>query len=120
MSRKNAIPGYRLHKQSGQAYVSILGKQKLLGPYNSPESKSRYARALALLNAANAESPAMPPPGSDPATLSMSALLLDLYWGAHMPKPSRATPVWALPDAKSAARRRDGRALFSVRLCPVA
>lgn len=35
------IPGYRLHS-SGQARVTIHGKDHLLGPYNSRESKAKY------------------------------------------------------------------------------
>src|SRR5258708_6199535 len=50
--RKNGQPpSYRLHKQSGQAIVSLpLGGNKyrdiLLGPQGSDESKQEYARAL--------------------------------------------------------------------------
>jgi integrase len=57
-----ALPRYTLHRQSGQARVSIGGKQVLLGKFNSPESRQKYdlvvgqwiaagrprARALAL------------------------------------------------------------------------
>jgi integrase len=55
MSRpKNPIPSYRLHKQSGQAVVTIPTsdggrKDILLGKYGTPESKSEYERILAQL-----------------------------------------------------------------------
>jgi integrase len=52
MARRNPIPSYRLHKQSGQAIVTLtdsLGQRRdvLLGKYDSPESRAEYARVLA-------------------------------------------------------------------------
>ncbi|MCE9567043.1 MAG: site-specific integrase [Planctomycetes bacterium] len=56
MSRpKNPVPTYRLHKQSGQAVVTVNvdGRRKdiLLGVYNSAESKEEYRRVLTDLEA---------------------------------------------------------------------
>ncbi len=52
MPRRNHIPAYRLHKQSGQAVVTLpdgLGRRRdiLLGRYDTPESRKEYARVLA-------------------------------------------------------------------------
>lgn len=49
--RKGDLPRYRLHKQSGQAVVSLpLGHGKyrdfLLGPYDSDESKREYTKVI--------------------------------------------------------------------------
>lgn len=49
---RNPIPSYRLHKQSGQAVVTVrtgTGQRRdiLLGPYGSEESKAEYARIVA-------------------------------------------------------------------------
>src|SRR5260370_7366125 len=49
--RKGELPRYRLHKQSGQAVVSLpLGGGKyrdfLLGPFDSEESKREYTRVI--------------------------------------------------------------------------
>ena len=49
--RNGELPRYRLHKQSGQAVVSLpLGNNKyrdmLLGPFGSDESKQEYARVI--------------------------------------------------------------------------
>ena len=41
------IPGYRLHPSSGQARVTLNGRDHLLGPYGSPESKEKYGRLIA-------------------------------------------------------------------------
>ncbi len=52
MPRKsNPIPSYLLHKQSGQARVRVQGCDVLLGPFNSPESRQRYAEILTQLAA---------------------------------------------------------------------
>lgn len=49
MPRKNVIPTYRHHKPSGQAVVTINRRDVYLGPWQSPESRQRYAAALAEL-----------------------------------------------------------------------
>jgi hypothetical protein len=51
MPHRSKIPSYRLHKQSGQAIVSLpdgIGGRKdlLLGKYGTPESRAEYARVL--------------------------------------------------------------------------
>ena len=51
MSRRNGrIPGYLLHKPSGQARVIIDDKHIYLGSYGSPESQEKYARLIAQLS----------------------------------------------------------------------
>ena len=48
MARKpNVFPSYLLHKQSGQARVRINGRDKLLGPYGSEESRILYGQLIA-------------------------------------------------------------------------
>jgi integrase len=52
MPRRFRLPSYRLHKQSGQAVVTLtdgLGGRRdvLLGRYDSPESRAEYARLIA-------------------------------------------------------------------------
>jgi len=44
--RKGEPPGYRLHKATGQAYVTINGKRHYLGRYGTPESRRRYRRIV--------------------------------------------------------------------------
>jgi hypothetical protein len=43
---KNAIPKYRKHKQSGQAIVTINGRDHLLGPHGTKTSKLAYDRLI--------------------------------------------------------------------------
>jgi integrase len=52
MSRTKKMPSYRLHKQSGQAVVTLtdpLGGRRdvLLGMYDTPESRIEYTRVIA-------------------------------------------------------------------------
>jgi hypothetical protein len=57
MPRRNAVPSYRLHKQSGQAIVTLNDGQGnrhdvLLGKHDTPESRAEYLRVLAEWEAA--------------------------------------------------------------------
>lgn len=45
--KDNAVPSYRLYKQSGQAVVTLSGKDILLGQYKTAASKSEYDRRIA-------------------------------------------------------------------------
>src|SRR5580765_4044571 len=45
--KDNEIPSYRLHKQSGQAVVTLNGKDVLLGKHGSAASKAEYRRLTA-------------------------------------------------------------------------
>ena len=44
---ENALPSYRLHKQSGQAIVTLNGRDFLLGPHDTAASRSEYRRRIA-------------------------------------------------------------------------
>jgi integrase len=43
----NRVPKYRRHKQSGQAIVTLGGRDFLLGPHRSKASRSKYNRLVA-------------------------------------------------------------------------
>jgi integrase len=43
----NAVPKYRKHKQSGQAIVTLNGRDHLLGPHGTRVSKQKYDRLIA-------------------------------------------------------------------------
>jgi integrase len=45
-SRPLRQPSYRHHKPSGQAVVTVEGKDRYLGKYGSPESKKAYKRLM--------------------------------------------------------------------------
>jgi hypothetical protein len=44
---ENTLPSYRLHKQSGQAIVTLNSRDILLGTYGSAESRQEYRRRIA-------------------------------------------------------------------------
>lgn len=43
----NRVPSYRLHKASGQAIVTLDGRDQYLGVYDTSESKENYDRLIA-------------------------------------------------------------------------
>lgn len=45
--RSKRIPSYRLHKASGQAVVTLNGKDHYLGEYDTEQSKEKYDRLIA-------------------------------------------------------------------------
>ncbi len=83
MPRRNTIPTYRRHKQSGQAIVTLadgLGGRRdvLLGEYGTPQSRQEYARVIAEWEANGRRLPAKS--AEDSAhSLSVNELIL-AYW----------------------------------------
>lgn len=72
--KKSDAPGYRYHI-SGQAVVTLDGKNFYLGPHDSPESKARY---FALLNEYHANGKRMPENRcSGPALITIQVLCAD-------------------------------------------
>lgn len=81
MFRRSLVPSYRLHKQSGQAVVTLpdgLGSRRdvLLGTYGTAESRAEYRRVLAEWEANGMRQPAQSQSGSN---RSINELLLS-YW----------------------------------------
>lgn len=66
-------PSYRLHKPSGQAVVTLSGKDHYLGPHGSAESKAEYDRLVGAWQANGRR-----PVGRD-VELTVDELLL-AYW----------------------------------------
>ncbi len=52
-----AVPKYRKHKNSGQAVVTLYGRDNYLGPFGSKPSKELYRRLIAEYLAANRQAP---------------------------------------------------------------
>ena len=46
-SKRSRVPSYRLHKSSGQAVVTLDGKDHYLGPHGSERSRAEYDRLIA-------------------------------------------------------------------------
>ncbi len=45
--RHHTVPGYRFHKRTGQAVVTLSGRDHYLGKHGSPESHAKYQRLIA-------------------------------------------------------------------------
>src|SRR5262249_20093207 len=96
MSKKARVPSYRLHKQSGQAMVTLtdgLGGRRdvLLGEYGTTQSRAEYARVLAEWEANGRRCPR---PGATRADgLTVSELIL-AFWNhaeQHCRRPDGTT-----------------------------
>jgi integrase len=74
------VPSYRLHKQSGQAVVTLPDgrggrRDVLLGKYDTPESKAEYQRVLLQWEAAGRHLP-----GPEAAADLTVAELIERFW----------------------------------------
>src|ERR1051326_8719139 len=81
-TKKGTPPSYRQHT-SGQAVITVRtmsGRRWdiLLGPWNSPESKSEYARVLGVLSANGGRYPD-PEQAPSPTDLSVNEIIL-AFW----------------------------------------
>ncbi len=47
-NRKPKVPSYRLHKPSGQAVVTLDGRDHYLGPFHDRQSRAEYDRLVAV------------------------------------------------------------------------
>jgi integrase len=85
MGRPSSVPSYRLHRQSGQAVVTLRDpltdqrKDVLLGAYNTPDSRSEYARVIAEWEATGRTLAA----GAGESDITVNELLL-AYWQRHV------------------------------------
>jgi hypothetical protein len=101
---KFRTPSYRLHKPSGQAVVTIAGRDLYLGRHGSPESRAEYDRVVGEWLAAGRTFPGSPP-APTPAGITVNELLL-AYWHhaqGHYRAPD-GTPTEELANIKAALR----------------
>jgi integrase len=108
MSRRKKPPSYRLHKQSGQAIVTLPDgaggrRDVLLGPYDSPESRAEYGRVIAEWEANGRRPPTVAAAGQN--DLSLGELLL-AYWrhAEEHYKGADGEPTNELHECKRACR----------------
>ncbi|MCG8404729.1 MAG: site-specific integrase [Phycisphaerales bacterium] len=77
---KNKVPSYRRHKATGQAVVTLNGKDIYLGAYNSAESREAYQTVLNEWLANHRRRPSTPKRSVTPADgLTINEVFLD-YW----------------------------------------
>jgi integrase len=101
---KIRTPSYRLHRPSGQAVVTLNGRDRYLGKHGSPESRDEYDRVIGewLASGRNRPQASTAPP---PDAICVSELLM-AYWHhaqAHYRAPD-GTPSEELGNIKAAFR----------------
>lgn len=108
MARRKAVPTYRLHKPTGQAFVRVYGddgkpRYIYLGPYGSPESRSRYAK---IVDAAKAvESPALMPSTTKAGDVWVGELCIAfIAWADQHYRRPDGQPTGAANDFRHAFR----------------
>ncbi|MCE9566558.1 MAG: tyrosine-type recombinase/integrase [Planctomycetes bacterium] len=103
---RNHVPSYRLHKQSGQAIVTIstngTRRDVLLGKYGSPESQAEYRRLLAELEVAGAATVAARAGGSDRTVGEVMVAFLE--WAQTYYKTHDGTQTSELSSIKRALK----------------
>jgi len=89
---KRRIPSYRLHKPTGQAVVTLNGRDYYLGKHDTPESHQRYHTLIAEWIAADHQM--RPKQSQDSPTISVTRLV-ECYWafaqGYYADPEGRAT-----------------------------
>jgi integrase len=106
MSRRQRIPTYRLHKQSGQAVVTLtdgLGNRRdvLLGKHGTDESEAEYLRVIAEWKAAGHR---LPPKNTQTPDLTVNELVLAYWRHAEGYYVKNGEPTKQLGRIKSALR----------------
>ena len=92
------LPSYRLHKASGQAVVTLRGRDIYLGVFNSPESHEKYQATIAEFIAARGTMP------QDRARITIAELILH-YWRYAQECYSRETLNGSIKPALRRLRR---------------
>src|SRR5262245_46450626 len=107
MSRTSTqVPSYRLHRQSGQAIVTLsdgLGNRRdvLLGRHGTPESRQEYARVIAEWETSGRR---LPQTDDKTADLTISELILAYWRFAEGYYRKNNTPTAQLHRIRSAMR----------------
>lgn len=87
MSKQPRVPSYRHHKSSGQAVVTINGRDFYLGKFESPASHDEYERLIAKWQAGHGTLPTKRP--TDPIIVELLAAFLRHAQEYHTPEEQR-------------------------------
>lgn len=100
MLRTAKVPAYRLHKATGQAVVTLKGRQVYLGRHDTPQSQQRYHQICADLLAGVSEG----------ATVAEVLLEYRQHAATYYRKDGKPTSeVWLISKACEIAEQGHGR-----------
>lgn len=94
------VPAYRLHSPSGQAVVSLCGRDVYLGVHGSAASRSAYDRAVAEWLARGRSAP----PAAEGGELLVAELLLAYWRDAERQYRKRGRPTGQAAIVRRALR----------------
>ena len=97
------IPSYRLHKASGQAVVTLNGRDHYLGPHNTESSRRVYERLVAEWLANHRQWPATDAPTSS-AGVTIDELILAFWQHAEGYYVKNGKPTSTLDSIRVACR----------------
>jgi integrase len=100
--RKPRVPSYRHHKPSGQAVVTLNGRDIYLGPWDTPESKAAYDRFTAEWLARGRQQ--SPPPAREQAAQATLLKEVILAYYRHCEATVRPVELDKVRDALKPVR----------------
>ena len=98
---KHRLPSYRLHKPSGQAVVTLNGKEKYLGQWKSKASRIEYDRLIGEWLANGRQFPVSNDPSKDLSIIELIAAYWDYAKGYYV---KNGEPTSELDCFRSALR----------------
>ena len=116
--KRKPVPSYRLHKPSGQAVVTLSGKDHYLGPYGTEVSKAEYDRLIAewLANGRSLKQST-----DDQPNLTVNEIILQYWTFAKSYYVKKGQPTSEQSNIKSALKviRRLYGATFAADFSPL-
>src|SRR5262249_31753795 len=109
MPRRSQYPSYRLHKQSGQAIVTLtdptgLRRDVLLGEYDTPATRAEYDRVIAEW-VATGRRLTQPTTGTSASAITVDGLVAAFWTHAEQHyRHADGTPTRELADFKVSLR----------------
>ncbi len=110
MSRRRSVPSYRLHRQNGQAIVTLTDaagnrRDVLLGKYGTAESRVEYVRVVTEWEAAGRRLPRGGAEASAPSDLSVNDVILAFVgWVEQHYRRADGTPTSEVREYRQTLR----------------
>lgn len=100
------VPSYRFHKATGQARVTIDGRDHYLGTFGTPESKAKYNRLIASHLSATPVAPELPPRNGAPSGYPILMLCDEFFaWVTREYRTPEGEPTGSIENIRLALRK---------------